>query len=89
MAEVLVQFTTPVKSEDGVLYMPRAWGGIADDGLWNGWIEFTAEDTGKMVRSARETTQPNRDDVLYWAEGLTAVYLEGALKRALGAPGSS
>ena len=35
-----------------------------------------------MLRSARETTQPNRADALYWATGLTAVYLEGALDRA-------
>lgn len=86
MAEVLVRFTAPVKSEDGDLYMPQACGGIADDGMWNGWIEFTSEQTGKTVRSARETTQPNRNDLLYWAKGLTEVYLEGALKRALKAP---
>lgn len=83
MAEVLVQFTTPVKSDDGELYVAKACGGIADDGLWNGWIEFTSERTGQAVRSARETTQPNRSDLLYWAEGLTEVFLEGALERAL------
>jgi hypothetical protein len=86
MAEVLVQFTTPVISEDGRLYMPQACGGISENGLWEGWIEFTSEDTGEVVRSARETTQPNRNDTLYWAKGLTEVYLEGALKRALGRP---
>ena len=36
-----------------------------------------------MLRSPRETTQPNRQDVEYWATGLTPVYLEGALRRAL------
>lgn len=86
MAEVLVQFTTPVRTADGVLYMSRACGGIADDGLWNGWIEFTSERTGDVIRSGRETTQPNRTDLLYWAEGLTEVYLEGALERALDTP---
>ena len=35
------------------------------------------------MRSSRETTQPNRQDTLYWATGLTTVYLEGALERAL------
>lgn len=83
MAEVLVQFTTPVKGEDGELYQSRACGAIADDGLWNGWLEFTSQRTGEVVRSGRETTQPNRDDLLYWAEGLSEVYLEGALERAL------
>jgi hypothetical protein len=33
--------------------------------------------------SSRETTQPNRRDTDYWASGLTYVYLEGALHRAL------
>lgn len=84
MAEVLVQFTTPVMSEAGELYKPEACGGESEDGLWEGWIEFTAETTGRVYRSARETTQPNRNDLLYWAKGLTEVYLEGALKRALG-----
>ena len=45
------------------------------------------------VRSGRETTQPNRQDTVYWATGLTPVYLEGALDRALNpltkAPGAA
>lgn len=86
MAEVLVQFTTPVMSETGELYEAEACGGVSEDGLWEGWIEFTSETTDRVYRSARETTQPNRNDVLYWAKGLTEVYLEGALKRALGPP---
>ena len=53
------------------------------DGMWEGWIEFVPVAGGKPVRTARETTQPNRKDTLYWASGLTAVYLEGALRRAL------
>jgi hypothetical protein len=36
-----------------------------------------------VVPSARETTQPNRVDTEYWATGLTPIYLEGALRRAL------
>lgn len=84
MAEVLVRFTTPVISETGELYKAEACGGISENDLWDGWIEFTSETTGRVYRSARETTQPNRNDLLYWAKGLTEVYLEGALKRALG-----
>ena len=56
---------------------------MADDGRWEGWIEFTDVETGAVIRSARETTQPSRDDAMYWATGLTRVYLEGALDRAL------
>jgi len=54
-----------------------------DDSRWQGWIEFIPVDGGAALRSARETTQPNRVDTAYWATGLTPVYLEGALDRAL------
>jgi hypothetical protein len=84
VAEVLVEFTDLVLSEGGISYTARACGGESADGLWQGWIEFIpADGTGEPVRSPRETTQPNRTDTLYWATGLTAVYLEGALHRAL------
>jgi hypothetical protein len=83
MAEVLVEFTEPVEDEDGSRYIARACGGAADNGLWQGWIEFLPTTGGEVLRSGRETTQPNRQDALYWATGLTAVYLEGALNRAL------
>jgi hypothetical protein len=53
------------------------------DGLWQGWIEFLPMGEGEAIRSGRETTQSDRGDALYWATGLTSVYLEGALERAL------
>lgn len=83
MAEVLVQFTEPVIGSEGEVYTARACGSEMPDGLWQGWIEFLPHGEGKPVRTGRETTQPSRADVLYWATGLTAVYLEGALDRAL------
>lgn len=55
-------------------------------GTWQGWIEFVPLDGAEPVRSPRETTQPNREDTRYWATGLTPVYLEGALSRALAQP---
>lgn len=87
MAEVLVEFDTTLLAADGREFRPRACGRVADDGLWEGWLEFVAvESGGDRARTARETEQPNRDDLRYWAEGLTQVYLEGALARALAAP---
>lgn len=83
MAEVLVEFTDPIEGDDGSRYIARACGGPADNGLWHGWIEFIPTTGGEVLRSGRETTQPNRHDAVYWATGLTAVYLEGALERAL------
>ena len=53
---------------------------------WQGWIEFIPVNGGDPLRSPRETTQPNRVDAIYWATGLTGVYLEGALRRALEQP---
>ena len=50
--------------------------------VWEGWIEFVTE-IGQRVVTDRETTQPNREAVAYWASGLEPVYLEGALKRAV------
>ena len=84
MAEVLVEFDAAFPGSDGANYAPRACARLGDDGLWEGWIEFTDLDTGTAIRTGRETTQPTRDDAMYWATGLTRVYLEGALARALG-----
>jgi hypothetical protein len=84
MAEVLVEFDTTVPGSDGTRWAPRVCGRIAADGLWEGWIEFTPNhDDVEPIRTPRETEQPNRDDLMYWAQGLTQVYLEDALRRAL------
>jgi hypothetical protein len=83
MAEVLLQFETVVASESGEKYYAQACGAARADGMWEGWIEFVPADGGTPLRSQRETTQPNRSDAVYWATGLTPVYLAGALSRAL------
>lgn len=83
MAEVLVEFTEPVIAKDGTAYVAHACGGEADNGRWQGWLEFLPANGATPIRSGRETTQPNRQDTEYWATGLTPVYLEGALERAL------
>lgn len=83
MAEVLVQFTDPIVGPDGRSFIARACGAPMGDGMWQGWIEFLPVSGGEPVRSPRETTQPKRQDAMYWATGLTGVYLEGALERAL------
>jgi hypothetical protein len=86
VAEVLTRFSDPIRSADGRRYVAQACGAPNNDGLWDGWIEFVPNDGGAPVRSPRETTQPNRTDAEYWATGLTVVYLEGALARALTPP---
>ena len=83
MAEVLLEFDTTVTADNGRNYRARACGDEMADGGWQGWIEFLPIADGEPVRSARETTQPNREDTVYWATGLTPVFLEGSLQRAL------
>lgn len=83
MAEVLVEFQGEMQGRDGRAYHAHAAARGRDDGRWEGWLEFLPLDGSEPVRTARETTQPNRQDVVYWATGLTTTYLEGALARAL------
>jgi hypothetical protein len=82
MPELLLEFAEPVADSEGRIFMARAYGAARPDGNWHGWLEFQPTDGGAPMRTARETTQPNRTDVEYWATGLSAVYLEGALNRA-------
>ncbi|HEX6630337.1 MAG TPA: hypothetical protein VF048_04565 [Gemmatimonadaceae bacterium] len=82
MAEVLVQFDGAVPDTAGHGYLARVCGREAGDGRWEGWIEFDPQDGGAVLRTPRETTQPNRRDLHYWATGLTMAYLTGALARA-------
>jgi hypothetical protein len=81
--ETFVQFSTPLQDDSGRTYIAHACGSEMPDGLWQGWLEFLPIDGGTALATGRETTQPNRTDTEYWATGLTEVYLEGALQRAL------
>ena len=83
MAEVLAEFSETISGESGIVYRAQAVGAEMPDGLWEGWIEFIPAGGGTPLRTSRETTQPNRRNAVYWATGLTTVYLEGALERAL------
>ena len=85
MAEVLVDYETDVIYGD-TRYHPRAVGRLADDGMWQGWIEFVPADDEEVVVTGVESTQPEHEHLVYWATGLTPVYLEGALARALKPP---
>jgi hypothetical protein len=83
MAEVLAEYRTRIVGPDRTTYVVRACGGPMGDGRWQAWLEFIPDDGGAILRTTRETTQPEREDALYWASGLEPVYLEGALSRAL------
>jgi hypothetical protein len=83
MAQVLATYNDVLADDDGIRYRAQACGSEMADGKWQGWIEFIPLDDSEPIRSGRETTQPNRADAVYWATGLTNVYLQGALQRAL------
>jgi hypothetical protein len=83
MPEILVKFDEPIRDQAGAHYFAQAAGRKREDGLWEGWLEFIGMTEGTAsFHSGRETTQPNRADIEYWAQGLSKVYLEGALDRA-------
>jgi hypothetical protein len=83
MAEILVEFEGTVTGIDERAYEARAIGRARADGLWEGWLEFAPLDGSTVLRTGRETTQPSREDAVYWATGLTINYLDGALLRIL------
>ena len=84
MAELLRTFDEPIRHSSGT-YSVRAVGRAADDGMWEGWLEFLPMDAGtsEVIVSPVESRQPRREHLDYWAQGLTVVYAEGALDRAL------
>ena len=86
MAQTLIRFDTPIIHRDGRQYRAHACGRELENGQWEAWLEFEDVTSGEVLRSQRETTQPNHTDTVYWATGLTPVYLEGALDRILHPP---
>ena len=83
MRELIHEHSHRVQGADGTLYSARTCGARREDGTWEAWLEFVPTDRSRStLRTGRETSQPNRAAVEYWATGLEPVYLEGALKRA-------
>jgi hypothetical protein len=82
MAELLVSYENPVTDASGT-YRARAVGRKADDGMWEGWLEFDpVGSTRKVIVTSIESRQPEKVHLEYWATGLQPTYLEGALARA-------
>jgi hypothetical protein len=83
MAVTLGTFDTPIRDKRGRSFTAKVCGREDTDHRWEGWIEFEDAVSGDVLRTTRETTQPNLADLQYWASGLSEVYLEGALGRIL------
>jgi hypothetical protein len=83
MAELIQQYSNHLLSEDGSRYVVQSWGERRPDGVWEGWLEFRpSTDALPHLRTGVETTQPKRDDLVYWASGLEPVYFQGAFDRS-------
>jgi hypothetical protein len=81
--ELIQQYTQQLTDNNGITYEVYAYGEPRAGGTWEGWLEFhPLESTRPALRTERETTQPDRAALAYWASGLEALYFEGALARA-------
>src|SRR4029453_14886146 len=68
----------------GIRYRPRAYGAPHPDGTWGGGLVFFPLGGGTAIAPpGPESTQSTVAALAVWAAGLTPVYLEGALARAL------
>jgi hypothetical protein len=84
MSQLIQQYTQPLTDSSNVAYSVRIYGEPRPDGTWEGWLEFHPLDSARpILRTERETTQPDKEALAYWASGLEPVYFEGALARAL------
>lgn len=82
MSELIHELSTEYVTEDGDRFVVRVLGERRMDGLWEGRIVFAPVSGGAEIVTDRETEQSEREDLEYWAGGLTEAYLEGALDRA-------
>ena len=51
MAEVLVQFEDEIVDGEENAYVARVCGREAEDGLWDGWVEFEPKAGGETLRT--------------------------------------
>src|SRR5688572_24774066 len=82
MVHFVQQYSEVAVSDEGRRYVARAYAAPRPDGRWDGWFVFLPLEGGRELATNWETTQRSLAQVKYWAEAISTVYLEGALKRA-------
>jgi hypothetical protein len=82
MVHFVQQYSDVTVADDGNRYVARVYAAQRPDGRWDGWFVFLPLSEGRELATDWETTQGTLADVKYWAEAISAVYLEGALRRA-------
>ncbi len=83
LAQVLRRIDEPVAGPDGADYAAVVCGGQRADGRWEAWLEFVPRGGGLVLRSVRETTQPDLLLLQHWADLLSRIYVQGALERTV------
>ena len=82
MDMVMMQLSGTVSDERGA-FRSLVMGRERNDGVWEGWLEFTSmNDDSCGYATPIETRQHDRLSMERWASGLTVIYAEGALGRA-------
>jgi hypothetical protein len=82
MAELIHKHSTHVRTPEGETFSTTVCGERDFYGVWTAWLEFSARDGQIRMRTERETTQPTREALDYWASGLEPIYVKGAFARA-------
>ena len=74
-----------IQDSFGNRYRVQIFGEPRVDGTWVAFLEFAPTNTTlATLRTGRETTQPDKRALEYWATGLEPLYLTGAFERAMG-----
>lgn len=82
MNDLVHRYAEVVRDPEGRGYAASAHALERIDGIWEIWLEFRGLGRDVRLRTRRESEQPDRRAVLYWASGLQPSYLDGALLRA-------
>lgn len=83
LVHMVHRFEHAVVSTAGDRYDALVYASERSDHTFDGWLVFLPQGGGRALPTDRETTQPSLETIAYWAGGLTPVYLEGALARAI------
>jgi hypothetical protein len=90
MIELIMRFPQAVAGARG-MFSSSVMGRDCGDGNWEAWLEFVPIPSGEAAAfvTGIETRQHGRVALERWASGLTRVYAEGALARAVHAEAPS
>ena len=83
MERLLQEFERRITDDQGTIYRVFLFGRSRPADTWVGWLVFERISDGQRFSTDVETTQPNAEAVVYWATGLTDIYFDGALVRAM------